>query len=43
MKSIYKNWLIHNVIGHPLMQVSNMIGLIGIAKMIHDGTLPEDL
>ncbi len=26
MKFLYKNWFIHNVIGHPLMQLFNMAG-----------------
>ncbi len=27
--SIYKNWVVHNVIAHPLMQLFNCIGLRG--------------
>jgi len=41
MKKIYKNWAVHNLIGHPLMQIMNWLNKNDIAKKIHDGTLPD--
>ena len=41
MKKLYKNWFVHNMLGHPLMQIFNMLGFRLIASYIHDCTLPE--
>lgn len=41
MKRIYKNWTVHNLIGHPWMQILYMLGCPTIAQKIHDATLPE--
>jgi len=41
MKKFYKNWPVHNLIGHPVMQICNLLGLNKFAKMVHDSTLPE--
>lgn len=41
MKKIYKNWPVHNIVGHPLMQFFRFFGLNKIAGLIHDGTLPD--
>lgn len=38
---LYKNWFVHNVFAHPLMQILDMIGLNTIASYVHDSTLPE--
>lgn len=32
----------HNIIGHPLMEVCNLLGFKKLATMIHDKTLPGD-
>lgn len=40
MKKYYKNWFIHNMLGHPFMQIFNMLGYPTFANKIHDGTLP---
>lgn len=40
MSKIYKNWPIHNIVGHPLMQVLIWAGLEKVASAVHDGTLP---
>ena len=40
LSKIYKNWPVHNILGHPLMQVLNWLGLHVAASMVHDGTLP---
>lgn len=39
MKCIYKNWFVHNNIGHPLMW---WVGLFSntLAEKLHDATLP---
>lgn len=42
MKIIYKNWAVHNIVGHPLMQVFNWLQLKAFATMVHDCTLPEE-
>jgi len=33
---------IHNMIGHPLMEVLHLIGLDAASRWIHDVTLPKD-
>lgn len=33
---------IHNMIGHPLMEVLHLIGLDAASQWIHDVTLPKD-
>ncbi len=40
MKRIYKNWFIHNVIAHPLMQILYMVGCPNLADKVHNGTVP---
>ena len=39
MNKLYKNWWMHNLVAHPLMQ---LVGVLhkGLAEKIHDGTLP---
>ena len=43
MKRIYKNWPMHNLIGHPLMQIFEWLGMPEIATRVHDETLPANL
>ena len=31
----------HNIVGHPMMEVFNLLGMKRIAKKIHDITLPR--
>ena len=46
---IYKNWPVHNLIGHPLSEIVFWIvrPFVGLAKaenisgVVHDGTLPN--
>ena len=40
MKAFHKSWAVHNLIGHPLMQILNTIGLSQLATKVHDNTLP---
>lgn len=50
MKKLYKNWFVHNVVGHPLSeivyQVLKVLTNESIAEeycgKIHDATIPED-
>ncbi len=42
MKRIYKNWPMHNLIGHPLMQIFEWLGMPEIATRVHDETLPAN-
>jgi hypothetical protein len=39
MKFIYKNWFVHNVIAHPLMQILKPVSG-KLSTMVHDSTLP---
>lgn len=44
MKRLYKNWTVHNLIAHPLMEILRLISLgklNNIGGIIHDATLPE--
>jgi len=40
MSIIYKNWFVHNVIAHPLMQILKPFKNVSV--FIHDVTLPEE-
>lgn len=40
LEKIYKNWTIHNFVGHPLMQFLYIINMNQAAKNVHDKTLP---
>jgi len=37
---LYRNWPVHNIIGHPLMGVCELLRREDWAKAVHDGTLP---
>jgi len=41
MKILYKNWFVHNCIGHPLMYFAGVLFGSGLSRKIHDCTLPE--
>ena len=44
MKKIYKNWTVHNLLAHPLMEILYLISfgkLEDFGNMIHDATVPE--
>jgi len=40
----YKNWWVHNVIAHPIMQVFNSLGrlFLWLGKSVHNSTLPNE-
>ena len=40
-KVIYKNWWVHNIVAHPLMQILGSLGFVGLSDALHDATLPE--
>lgn len=42
MKRLYQNWPVHNLIGHPLMQILELLGMSKIATRVHDETLPSN-
>jgi len=45
MSKLYKNWTVHNLVAHPLMEVLYLISfgkLKGLGNKIHDATLPVD-
>ena len=35
-------WTIHNMIGHPLMEVFSQLGRIELGNKIHDATMPTE-
>ena len=37
---VYKNWTVHNIIGHPCMEILRLLGFKKAARKVHDGTLP---
>lgn len=40
MKKLYKNWPVHNLFAHPMMQILNWLRMTSAAQAVHDGTLP---
>ena len=34
-------YTIHNIIGHPVMEVCYLLGFKELGKWVHDSTLPE--
>lgn len=34
-------WAIHNIVGHPLMEISRWVGMKKFSYWIHDATLPK--
>lgn len=36
-------WYVHNLVGHPLMQVLAMFGLYAQAMWVHDVTVPKPI
>lgn len=42
-KHAWQAWAIHNLIGHPLMQILSWIGLTKLGLKIHDATVPMPL
>lgn len=45
MKKIYKNWTVHNLIAHPLMEIVRLLSFGKLHKLsnkIHDCTVPEN-
>ena len=35
-------YTLHNVVGHPLMEIFNLCGFHDLGSWIHDTTLPTD-
>ena len=45
MSKLYKNWTVHNLIAHPLMEIVYLVSfgqLRVFSGWIHDVTLPDD-
>lgn len=36
----YQNWSVHNIIGHPVSEICNLLGFKEMATRIHDATVP---
>ena len=41
LKFIKYQWSIHNIVGHPLMQVLSWLGLTSWGLKVHDATIPS--
>jgi len=44
MSKIYKNWTVHNLIAHPLMEIVYLLSFGKAEKFsnyIHDSTIPD--
>ena len=35
-------YTLHNIIGHPLMELFNLFGMKKIGTLVHDKTLPRE-
>ena len=35
-------WTIHNVIAHPLMEITYQLGFVTFSEKIHDSTIPTE-
>lgn len=42
-KHVKHSWAVHNLLGHPLMQIFTWLHLTKLALWIHDVTVPEPL
>jgi hypothetical protein len=42
-RHVRHSWAIHNLIGHPLMQIFTWLHLTRLAIWIHDHTVPESM
>ena len=40
-EKFFKNYAVHNIIAHPLMEILSWIGKNDLANKIHDQTLPK--
>ncbi len=36
-------WVLHNLIGHPLMQILSWLGFKDLAIQVHDATVPTPM
>ena len=41
-EKFFKNYAVHNIIAHPLMEVLKWIGQDTLANKVHDQTLPKE-
>lgn len=42
-KYVRRAWMVHNFIGHPLMQLLSFFGMKRLAFKIHDKTIPRPI
>lgn len=40
--TIWKNWTVHNIIGHPLMEILHLMGFKELGERVHDATTPPE-
>jgi hypothetical protein len=40
MSKFYRNWPVHNLVGHPLAQIAAWVAGDKGWRLFHDGTLP---
>lgn len=43
LRWIKRAWMVHNLVGHPLMQIASFFGQNKLAMRIHDMTVPRPL
>jgi hypothetical protein len=36
-------WTLHNVVAHPLMEITHLLGFTNLSKKIHDSTCPDEI
>lgn len=41
-EKFFKNYAVHNIIAHPLMEILKWIGKNDLANKVHDQTLPKE-
>lgn len=41
LSKIYKNWIVHNVVSHPIAGVLDALGFDRAADWVHNATVPD--
>ena len=43
LKWLRHKWALHNLVGHPLLQILSWVGLTKLGLRVHDATVPRPL
>ena len=43
LKWIKFSWMVHNIVGHPVMQLCALFGAYKLAFWVHDSTVPKPI